>query len=435
MVRAVRNIYVVGLDDFHRHLLETVRGAEHYRFHGLIPYREIVNPEHYSIDELLAHGRRDIEGARDSVDAIIGHWDFPATSLLPVLRGFAGLGGPRLEAMLTCDHKYWARCAQALVHPDSAPPYAVVDPRDHDAQDHPPLDYPFWLKPVVAFSSYLGFRVEGPDDYLRALRQIRAGINRFAEPFNRLAGYAGLDLDDNRHNAARCIAEGLIGGHQCTLEGYVLAGEARVYGVVDSLRGENQVSFVGYHYPSDLPAEVRQRMIDCACTVIPAMGLERAPFNVEFFWDEERDDIKLLEVNARISKSHSPLFHMVNGASHHEVAIDLALGRVPDFPRDEGAFRHAAKFMPRSYDDARVLKVPGRDELHRLHERFPGALFMTYLHQGMWLSELRNQDSYSFELADLFLGADSRKQLLAHFREAMQILDFRFSQPVRTNFD
>ena len=91
--------------------------------------------------------------------------------------------------------------------------------------------------------------------------------------------------------------------------------------------------------------------------------------------------------------------------------------------------------MPRTYDDARVLKVPGRAEFKRLRERFPEALCMTHLHKGMWLSELRNQDSYSFELADLFLGGDSREQLLERFREAMEILDFRFSRPVRTNFE
>ena len=435
MAPRVRNIFVVGLDDFHRQLLESVRGAEGYRFHGLIPYREIVNPASYSIDELLADGRRQIQGFGGTVDAIIGHWDFPTTSLLPVLRGFAGLGGPRLEAMLCCDHKYWMRHEQALVDQTSAPPFAVVDPRAHDVLEKPPLEYPFWLKPVVAFSSYLGFRIENEKDLAYALEQIRGGIDRFAEPFNRLAGYAGLDTSDDRYNGARCIAEGLIGGQQCTLEGYILAGECHVYGVIDSLRGHNEVSFVGYHYPSTLPSGVQQRMIDCASRVIPAMGLERAPFNVEFFWDEDSDDIKLLEVNARISKSHAPLFHMVTGASHHEVAIDLALGRRPEFPRDDGRFSHAAKFMPRSYDDARVLKVPGERELSRLEERFPEALFHTYLHEGMWLSELRNQDSYSFELADLFLGADSRDELLENFREAMEILDFRFSQPVSTNFD
>lgn len=36
-MQETRNIFVVGLDDFHRQLLETVRGAEHYRFYGLIP--------------------------------------------------------------------------------------------------------------------------------------------------------------------------------------------------------------------------------------------------------------------------------------------------------------------------------------------------------------------------------------------------------------
>jgi hypothetical protein len=53
----------------------------------------------------------------------------------------------------------------------------------------------------------------------------------------------------------------------------------------------------------------------------------------------------------------------------------------------------------------------------------------------MELTELPNQDSYSFELGDLFLGGDSRAELTENFREAMRILGFRFSRDVETNYD
>lgn len=205
--------------------------------------------------------------------------------------------------------------------------------------------------------------------------------------------------------------------------------------MIDSLRGPNAVSFVGYHYPSELPEHIIERMISGTERLVRHLGLNDTPFNVEFFWDETSDDVKLLEINPRISKSHSPLFRMVDGASHHEVAIDVALGRTPNFPRGEGRYCYAAKFMPRVYDDARVTRVPTEEDVAWLHSSFPETLFETPLHEGMQLSELRNQDSYSFEIADLFLGGNSRRELIDHFREAMQLLDFRFSRGVRTNFE
>jgi len=62
-------------------------------------------------------------------------------------------------------------------------------------------------------------------------------------------------------------------------------------------------------------------------------------------------------------------------------------------------------------------------------------MFHCYVSEGMELTDLPNQDSYSFELGDLFLGGDSREQLAEHFREAMDILGFRFSRDVETNYD
>lgn len=430
-----RNIFVIGLHERHRYLLESVRDADQYCFHGLIPYSTIVNPEHYDIEEILHGAYRELDDFDGRVDAIIGHWDFPTTSLLPLLREHAGLPGPSLESVLRCENKYWTRLEQAQATPDLTPPFALVDPQDDAAIDDPPLPYPFWLKPVVAFSSTLGFRIDNADDLHHALTRIRPAIGKFARPFETVLQRARVG--DQRASLAGgyCIAEGIIGGRQCTLEGWVLDGEPQVYAVIDSLRGPNKVSFVGYHYPSELPQHVTDRMVEGAKQVVTQLGLKRTPFNIEFFWDEATDDVKLLEVNPRISKSHSPLFEMVDGASQHEVAIEIALGRTPNFPGQKGECPYAVKFMPRIYDDATVTRVPTADDIDRLRERFPHATFYTGLVEGMQLSELRNQDSYSFELGELFLGGGSRDELIGQFREAMAILNFRFSRDVRTNFE
>ena len=267
------------------------------------------------------------------------------------------------------------------------------------------------------------------------MQQIRAGIDKFAAPFNTLMQRAHLGQRRALLNGKFCIAEGIISGRGTTVEGYVLDGEPQTYAIIDSLRGPNQVSFVGYHYPSDLPEEVGQRMEEASCHIVRHLGLRHTPFNIEFLWDEELDKLRLLEINPRISKSHSPLFALVDGASHHEVAIDVALGREPRFRRGAGRWRYAAKFMPRVYAPARVTRAPTDGDLARLRQRFPDALFFSHVHEGMELSDLPNQDSYSFELGDLFLGGNSREELTRHFHEAMQILGFRFSQRVATNYE
>lgn len=161
----IRDIFVVGLDGFNRDMLATVRNAEQYRFHGLIPYEKIVNPAYYAIDELLEIAARDLRASGRRPDAIIGHWDFPTTSLLPLLQASVGLPGPSLEAALRCENKYATRVEQTKVAPETAPPFALVDPRDSTVLDKPPLPYPFRLKPVVAFSSTLGFRVDNREDF------------------------------------------------------------------------------------------------------------------------------------------------------------------------------------------------------------------------------------------------------------------------------
>lgn len=429
------HIFVIGLDDFNLKELQTVRNAAGYEFHGLVSYETMVNPPSYPMDAIMAEARETLKNA-PAVDGIIGHWDFPTTSMLPILRREHGLPTPTLESVLYCENKYWNRLASEIAVPECTPDFQGLDPYSDDPVRDLDLDYPFWLKPSVAFSSYLGFRIDNEEQYRQAMATIRDNIHVFAEPFDNLTRYCeNRRVLPDRGSGATCIGEALISGRLCTLEGYVHNGEVVVYAVIDSLRAGNQVSFFSYQYPSQLPEGVQNRMIDNAGKVIRHIGMDHTPFNIEFFWDEATDKIWLLEVNPRISKSHCPIFQIATGSSHHEVAIDIALGRRPDFPRNEGRYPMAGKFMPRVFGDTQVTRVPSEEEIEALRRQYPELIVNVGVAEGMWLSELRAQDSYSFEIADVFVGAESEEALHAKFREIMQVLDFQFADVVPTNYN
>lgn len=425
---AAKNVFVFGLDDFHRNQLATIEHADDYRFHQLLSYDEAVHPERFPVREMLAESEDVLRAFDGTVDAVCTYWDFPTSALVPILRERFGLPGPRLEPVLKLEHKYWARLEQRAAVPELVPPFAALDPFADDPGATLDVPYPFWIKPVKAHSSYLGFRIHGPDDLKHALERIRRGIHVFAEPFDEVLAHAELPEEIAEVDGRHCIVEGIIsGGHQCTLEGYVHRGRTEIYGIVDSVReGRHRSCFQRYQYPSRLPRRVRQRMCDAAARVMERVAYDGAPFNMEFFWNRNRDELRLLEVNARCSKSHSPLFQMVDGASHFQVMAALGVGRDPEFPQRQGQFRIAAKFMPRIFRDGMVLRVPGPDDLARLRERFPEALLRVLVREGQQLSHLKFQDSYSYEIAELFLGAADQKALLTRYRDARDLLGFEF---------
>jgi biotin carboxylase len=424
-----KHIFVVGLDEFNLRLLRRVRHARGYEFHGLLEHATVARDPDCDVAELLVRGRAIVDTFPGKVSAIVGFWDFPTVLMMPILRRHVGLPGPTLESVLRCEHKYWARLLQREVLPEIVPPFAVVDPFESTAAQRPPLDFPFWIKPVKAHSSLLGFKVRDAREYAHALATIRAGIGQLARSLDAIMGHADLPAEIAAVDGYKCIAEGIISaGRQCTLEGYVLDGRPEVYGVVDSVRGPNRSSFARYQYPSTLPERVRQRMIDAATRLISHTGLDRSPFNMEFFWNRATDRIWVLETNARISKSHSPLFDKVEGVPHNEVMIDVALGRQPEYPLGLGAFTHAAKFMLRDYHhdgDALVAHAPDAAQVRAIEARFPGCEINPHIRSGMRLAELGFQDSYSHEFADIFVGANSQRALMRTYRVIVRALDIR----------
>ncbi len=424
----MKNIFVLALDDFNHRLLKTIRGSEEIRFHSLLGYEDVVKACAYPMADLMEKAEKHLQNFSGSIDGIICYWDFPASTMAPILQRKYGLKGATFESVLRCEHKYWSRIVQKEAVPEVIPRFCAVNPFADAARSQVGLNYPFWIKPVRAHSSCLGFLIENDQDFTHALAEIRKRIHRFGKPFNHLLSYAVLPDDVAEVDGFHCVAEEIIAAqYQCTLEGFVQGGRVHVYGIVDSLRAEGGSSFTRYQYPSQLPLDVQQRMIDFGSRLVSHIGLDDSPFNIEFFYDPEKDRLQLLEINARISKSHCPLFFHVEGASHQEVAVDLALGREVNFPRGEGEFALAAKFMLRRYENARVTAVPDEKEIARARDEVSGALIRVLVKEGELLSALEDQDSYSYEYAEIFIGADDQKDLERKYARIMEMLDFRFA--------
>ena len=418
-------IFVIGLNDFNREMLATIDMAEHYNFVPLLNSRQILEQQKYQIQEIIQQAKKQIREHKGAVDGVIHYIDFPVSTIVPIICDSFDLASASLESVLKCEHKYWSRVEQRAVIPDNIPKFSAFNPFDDNALDKvlEVMDFPFWIKPVKSFSSYLGFRIDEPGQFHRAMEEVRANIGRFSGPFNYLLDMVTMPPEFDEIGGEFCIAESIIGGMQCTQEGFSCKGEVEVYGTIDSFREENLTTFSSYQYPTILPDEVQARMTDLTRKVIKHIGYDNAPFNIEYFWDREKDAIWLLEINTRISESHCQLFQKVDGRSHHQVAVELAAGRRPTFPHRQGKFAVAGKFFLREWEDAYVAQVPSEETVRRIEQEIiPGSTIEIVAIPGERLSDLMDQDSYSYRVALLFLGGTSKQDLEKKRRHCEELL-------------
>ncbi|MDN5748037.1 MAG: ATP-grasp domain-containing protein [Pseudonocardia sp.] len=420
------NVFVLGLDDHNLAILEKLPDAGQYNFIPLLSIEELQYREEIPVPGLLDEAQRQVESFDGPVHALIGFWDFPVSSMVPILCRRLGLRWPSLESVVKCEHKYWSRLEQREVI-DEYPRFGLVD-LDAPEVDLPEgVRYPVWLKPVKAFSSELAFHVNDVEQLREAAAAVREGIGRVGEPFGFVLDQLDLPPEMAGVGGAACLAEEESVGAQVTVEGYSYRGDVRVYGVVDSVTCPDSPSFLRYQYPSRIPARVSDRMVDISRRVIARIGLDDATFNIEYFWDAERDAINLLEVNPRHSQSHAELFERVDGVSNHECMLHLALGREPRLPHREGDHAVAAKWFLRRSEDGVVTRVPTAEEIEQVERDVPGCTVDVIVTTGDRLSELHDQDSYSYKIANIYVGADDEQELERRYERCVAGLPFEFA--------
>lgn len=421
-----RNVFVLGLDDLNLESMQRMPHADELAFHPLLSVQELQHGDDIPVADLVEKAAAQLQAFDGSIDAIVGYWDFPVSCMLPLLCERFGLPTTSLESRLKCEHKFWSRVEQEKVLEDHVA-YQVLDPWDDDALERLTLPYPFWLKPIKAFSSEMAFRVTDADVFTRALAEIREGVGRVGEPFGWFLSQVDLPPVIGSAPPTSCLAEETLTGHQTTVEGYSYHGQIDIYGVVDSLRYPNSSAFLRYEYPSRLPERVQQCMADMTRRIVRQVGLDRSTFNVEYFWDEETDLVRLLEVNTRHSQSHALLFEAVDGIPNHAFMINLALGWPPPLLEGKGSAECSAKWFLRRFDDGLVTRSPMPEEIAALEEQIPGTVIDVEATEGTRLSETHSQDAYSYRLANIFVGAADSDELCEKYDACVEGLRFEFA--------
>ena len=419
-----KNIFVAGLDNFNLEILKRIKDGASIEFHPLLHYSEIRSSDEYRVKELIKTCEKRLDRFNHTIDGVIGYFDFPSTDIVPIICKKYNLPSTSIGSVMLIENKLWARKEQHKVIKKHIPAFVGFNPNDIHSPKQVDLVFPFWIKPIRSFKSYLAFKITDKESFLRGVAALKRDAMKITAPFRTLMDYAQIPEDFQPFLDCSCIAESMELGNQCTVEGYVYNNEVICYGIVDSISEQDRSSLTAYEYPSRLPDHVQEKMIDLSKRIMAHIGYNNATFNIEYFYNPEDGRISLLEINPRCSQSHAPLFEKVDGISNLAIMVDLAMGKKPEFQKGGGVFNIAAKYMVRSYEDGIITRIPGREDIQNLKDRFPDAQIKLHVDAGTRLSRLYNQDSYTYELMDIYIGGNDYEDLTDKYEACLNMLKF-----------
>ncbi|MBT2677106.1 ATP-grasp domain-containing protein [Streptomyces sp. ISL-14] len=425
----VKNVFVIGLDEANLPTLRQIPGAESLCFHQLLTIDELQVGE-VQLPALIDKAQAVLDAFEGSVDAIVGYWDFPVSTLVPILSERYGTRSTSLESVVKCEHKYWSRLEQQKAT-DRHPRFGRVDLAAEPPRPPENVGFPMWVKPALSYSSELAFGVGDDKEFRAAVAEIREGISRIGRPFEHVLDRIDLPPEMAGVGGQVCLAEEAMSGVQVAVEGYVHQGEVTVYGVLDSINYPDSPCFLRHQYPSTLPQPVIAQLHDVSERVMRQIGMDAATFSIEYFYEPRTQEISLLEINPRHSQSHAELFQYVDGVPNHHCMVRLALGEDPRMPHREGPYARAAKWYHRWFTDGVVRRVPGPEDIARIERETPGVRIDVVPEEGSRLSDLTQQDSYSYELAHIFTGGANEEELREKYDHCVAALGLAFEEAPR----
>jgi hypothetical protein len=288
-----------------------------------------------------------------------------------------GWPGTPVNAILACQHKLHARNVLQTVAPEANLPSQSLDVRYGDPI---PLDlgYPAYVKPVKAAFSVLSRQVRSHAE-LTAHTRFAAWelwvIRHLVEPFERIARKR-LPQAGTAH---RMMLEQPFAGQQYCLDGYVFNGRLHTLGVVDAVMYPGTDCFMRFDYPSQLGNSTQARAADVAKRFLDAVGFTHGLFNMEFFYREDTDELKVIEFNPRMASQFSDLYERVRGLRLHEIAFALAHGQDPaQLPARSARYGCASSFVFRSFPPDSAVSFPTASQKAALGEQFPDSLLFDF---------------------------------------------------------
>jgi len=322
------------------------------------------------------------QAPRRGWSAVVSHHEQFGALAAALLAERMGWPGTPVEAVLACQHKLYARQVMQRVCPEANLPFATLDARYGDPIPDG-LHYPTFIKPIKAAFSVLARQVRNHAE-LTALTRFGPAelwiIRRLVEPFDRIARQR---LPAGVPTAHGMMLERPVEASQHNLDGYVYRGEVRALGVVDAIMYPGTHAFQRFEWPGRLPAAVQRRALDVAARFLQAIGFDHGFFNMEFFYDAARDDLRVIEFNPRLASQLADLYRRVAGIDAHAGSLALAHGQDPAAAmQGEPRAGAAASFVFRSFEHDAIPAAPTRAHELSLREAFPDAWLLAMPKQG-----------------------------------------------------
>ena len=362
-------------------------------------------------------------GQRRGWQAVLSHHEQFGTLAAALVAERLGLPGATPQSILAAQHKLHARRVLEQVAPEANLRFAALDAGD-DATVPGDFDYPVFVKPVKGAFSVLARRIDEPDQ-LRA--HMRFGgperwlIRQLLEPFERVCR-ARLP---QAGSAYRLLLEEPVAVRtaQFNLDGWVQDGRVRALGVVDAVMYPGTQAFMRWEHPSRLAAAVQRRALDVAQRFLGAIGYAHGFFNLEFFYDDHDDCLRVIECNPRLASQFSDLYERVHGVDAHAMALTLAQGLDPQsLPLRRPTARVAASLVYRAFDaNGDVPPSPAASQREALGRGFPDALLLSFAKRGRALArDFRWTGSHRYGI--VHLGGRDREDLRQRCEDASALL-------------
>ena len=403
---------------------ETVRNSHSLLFHG----EELLeSPSVWKalLFDVFRYAREIVRTHKHAnLSGVVGTGDYPGCMLAAAVARELGLPSPDPRTIVHLSHKYYSRRIQEQIVPEATPAFAAIDPF---APLRPTeLAFPFFVKPVKGTMS---IRARMVHDHAELAEAMRFSMRERVEKLVLLRPFAQLlaEYTDGVVPAHYFIGEEALGGDQVTVDGFVQNGEVTIMGIVDSVMYPGTISFQRFEYPSRHPEGVQARMARIVRNLIRGSGLDHTCFNVEMFYDRERDTTHVIEVNPRMSYQFADLYERVDGLSTFKIQLALATGEPVPWRRGAGRDRAAASFVMRRFTDASVGAVPSDAEIASVKSMFPGTIVRVLCAAGDRLSD-HDQDVGSFRYCIVNMSAESAEALYSSYDEVVRKLTFQFRE-------
>ena len=411
-----RRILVLFPDEWDRAIAQhpRYRGSHEFLFEGFDLFSFPENARLFTFDALKFAGKVARRYAGTGVEAVVTSDEQFGPFLAALVSKRLGLPHTPLAAVLTIQHKYYARQAFERILPGTNPAYGLLR-RNYGSPEDVPIAFPFYIKPVKAAYSVLARRVDSYEE-LRRHTDFgwfeRAIIERLVKPFNDVMR-AHSSFEEEPFSM---IAEGILHGRQVTANGYARGGKVTMLGTVDSVMYPGTDHFQRFQYPSSLPPDTLERIDETAIKLLEGLGFEHGVFNIEMRIDPATGAVRVIEINPRAAGQFYDLFERVDGYCLFDVLLDLHAGREPVVRRREGRDAHAASFVLRDFTGHGLSRWPGQREVAALQAANPQAHLMFYLKRGADLArEMKWLGSYRYGTFNL--GGRSLEDLFQRYRQ------------------